>query len=214
MAVPKLMAISDATARRRASREDGASRFEDHLKRWVEAGVDSIQIREKDAQTRQLFGRARRAVEAFGGSLNILINSRADVAVAAGAQGVHLPARGIPPAAIRRRFGDRVTIGVSTHSIEEIRRAAAEGADYATFSPIYVTPSKAAFGPPQGLAALEQATRFGLPIIALGGIRPEVVGEVLAAGASGVAAIRAFHHRSSLDELVAAYGQATGGEES
>lgn len=212
MAIPKLMAISDPRARRQAGRQGEASHFEDHLQRWLEAGVDTIQIREKGAHTRQLWNRAGRAVAAFGASLNILVNSRADVAVAAGAHGVHLPARGAPPAAIRERFGDRLTIGVSTHSFDEIRRAAAEGADYATFSPIYATPSKAGFGPPQGLEALRQATTLGLPIIALGGIRPEVIGEVLNAGAYGIAAIRAFHHPSSLRELMEAYRQAIGAE--
>ena len=207
MAVPKLMAITDAGARLKGAENS----FEAYLRRWVEAGVDSVQIREKDASARQTWHRARDAVNFFGKSLSILINSRTDIAIAAGAHGVHLPAGGVPPAAIRKRFGDRLTIGVSTHSVDEIRRAAEAGADYATFSPIYATPSKAGFGPPQGLSALREAAALGLPIIALGGIRPELVQEVLAAGAAGIAAIRAFHHPQSLDGLVEAYRRATVG---
>lgn len=200
MAIPRLMAITDADTRRQTEGD-----FESWLTRWVEAGVDTVQIREKDDSSRQLFDKTQRAVEAFGERLAILINGRADIAVAAGAQGVHLPAQGLPAAAIRERFGDELTLGASTHSLEEIRQAALAGVDYVTFSPIFPTPSKARYGPSQGLAALRAAAELGLPVIALGGIQPDDLEDVSVAGAVGVAAIRAFHDTQTLAEVVAHY---------
>jgi thiamine-phosphate pyrophosphorylase len=137
-----------------------------------------------------LLALALEARAAFRGSL--LVNSRADLALACGAAGVHLPADGLPAAALRRIFGRRLLLGCSTHHLQEVERAQREGADYVTFGPIYETPSKARFGPPVGLPALRRATAIGLPVYALGGVTLERFGELAEAGAAGVAAIRLF----------------------
>jgi thiamine-phosphate pyrophosphorylase len=121
-----------------------------------------------------------------------LVNDRLDVALASGADGVHLPSAGVPVREARRLLGAGRLLGVSCHSADDVVRAAREGADYATFSPIYDTPSKRAYGPPQGLSALRDASRLGLPLIALGGVDARNVREVVTAGAHGAAAIRAW----------------------
>jgi thiamine-phosphate pyrophosphorylase len=122
----------------------------------------------------------------------LLVNDRLDVALAAGADGVHLPSAGVPPADARRLLGSSALVGVSCHSAEDVARARDAGATYATFGPVYDTPSKRPFGAPVGLEALRDAARLGLPLVALGGVDASRAREVVAAGASGVAAIRAW----------------------
>jgi len=122
----------------------------------------------------------------------LLVNDRLDVALALGADGVHLPAAGVPPAEARRLLGPAALIGVSCHGAAEVERARQGGASFATFSPVWDTPSKRSYGPPQGLEALAAAARLGLPLVALGGVDPENAAQAYGAGASGVAAIRAW----------------------
>jgi thiamine-phosphate pyrophosphorylase len=152
-----------------------------------------VHVREKDLGGSALLALAR----AVGGSCRaagqlFFVNDRVDVALASGADGVHLPSAGIPPAQARRLLGPGRFVGVSCHSVDDVTRAAGDGADYATFSPIYDTPSKRAYGPPVGLAALREAARVGLPLVALGGVGPDNARDVVDAGACGVAAIRAW----------------------
>lgn len=152
-----------------------------------------MHLREKDLGGRDLLALARalvRACEAAGQLL--LVNDRIDVALAAGAHGVHLPSAGVPPGEARRLLGPSRLVGVSCHGEDDVRRAVAGGADYATFGPVFDTPSKRAYGPPVGLAALRGAARFGLPLVALGGVDLSNAAEAVAAGARGVAAIRAW----------------------
>ena len=138
----------------------------------------------------------------------MIVNGRADIALAAGAVGVHLPSNGVSPAALRHRFGEGLLIGCSTHSLEEAQCAQARGADYVTFGPVFATPSKAAYGPPPGLEGLRQACQIGIPVIALGGIGAKDVAAIAAVGAYGVAGIRAFHDAGATHELVAASREA------
>ncbi len=164
--------------------------------------VGAVQLREKDMSGRQLFELAsslRRAAPQAA----LLINGRADVALAAGCAGVHLTSSGLPVKAIRRRFGDRLLIGRSTHRPEEVAAAREAGADYAVFGPVFATPSKAAFGPPLGLGGLEQAAGHGLPVIAIGGIDPGRMARVAAAGAAGVAGISAFFDLETVAAMAA-----------
>jgi thiamine-phosphate pyrophosphorylase len=122
----------------------------------------------------------------------LLINDRVDIALAAGADGVHLGVASIPPAEARRLLGSGRLIGCSTHSEEQLAAAEAGGADFVTFGPVYATPSKAPYGPPVGVEALRRAcAAAGIPVFALGGVGPRNVGEVIAAGADGIAAISA-----------------------
>src|SRR5205085_4034186 len=97
----------------------------------------------------------------------LLVNDRADVALATGADGVHLPAGGLPAAEARKLLGPRALIGASCHSLAEVRAASAGGADFAVFGPVWATPGK---GPPLGLQALAEAARADLPLFALGGV--------------------------------------------
>lgn len=171
------------------------------LARVSAAGVDAVQIREKDLDDRSLWEIVRSTRALLPPTTRLLVNGRADIAIAAGADGVHLPSDGVPPAALRRRFGPGLLLGVSTHGVEEVERARDEGADYATFGPVWETPGK---GPPTGTGALARAAASGLPVYALGGVTIERFGEVAAAGAAGVAAIRLFQRPSELREAVEA----------
>ena len=157
------------------------------------AGLPVVQLREKDlpaGELCQLAGELRALTLAHGARL--LVNDRADVALAIGADGVHLPASGLAPATVRAILGPGRLVGVSTHSVAEAEAAAGAGADFAVFGPVYDTPSKRSFGEPQGLVALAAACRAArLPVIAIGGVTAARVPELSEAGAAGVAVIRA-----------------------
>ncbi len=153
----------------------------------------AVQLREKDLAARDLLELARllRPICAAAGQA-LLVNDRLDVALAAGADGAHLPAAGIPPEEARRLLGPARLVGVSCHGTAEVARALRQGADFATFGPVFETPSKRAFGPPLGLDRLREAAALGLPLVGLGGIDASRAGEVRAAGAAGVGVIRAW----------------------
>ena len=171
-----------------------------------DAGIDLIQIREKRLSARVLFDLAKDAVRIVHGSTTrILINDRADVAAGAGASGVHLTTQSLDPAIIRKSFGDELLIGVSTHSLDEARRAHEEAADFIVFGPIFQTPSKAQFGPPVGLPKLSEVTRelAGFPVLALGGISEDNADQCFKAGASGIAGIGLFSNAPSLESVTA-----------
>lgn len=159
------------------------------------AGLRAVQLREKDLEVRALLALAeplREATRRHGARL--LINDRADVALVVGADGVQRTHTSLPVAALRGITPPGFLIGASAHSTAEAREAAAEGADFVVFGPVYDTPSKRRYGPPQGLAALEAAAAAATrPLLAVGGITPERVREVRAAGAAGVAVIGAVY---------------------
>ena len=161
------------------------------LRRLAEAGIGAVQIREKDLDDRAVLELAREA-RAVLPTATVLVNGRLDIALAAGADGAHLPADGVPVAALRRRFGPGVLLGVSTHRVEEVERALQDGADYVTFGPVWPTPSKERYGPPVGVEELAQAAEVGIPVYALGGVMLSRFEEAAAAGAAGVAGIRLF----------------------
>lgn len=189
------------------------------------AGVDWIQIREKDLAAARLAALTREALRRVGaaapsGGARVIVNDRFDVAIAAGAGGVHLGETSLPPADVvrwlrsqagRAAVGEDFLVGVSCHSVAAARAAEAAGADYLFFGPVFVTPSKANFGAPQGLERLAEAcSAVKVPVLAIGGITIENAGVCIAAGASGIAAIRMFQETNDLLRVVEALRIAMG----
>ena len=179
------------------------------------AGVDWIQIREKDLSgrdcgllTREALQRAAKSRAGNATPTRILVNDRLDVALSEGAGGVHLSENSLPlPEAKRlvraQALSQDFLIGVSCHSLEAARSAASGGADYLFFGPIFSTPSKAAFGAPQGLERFAEVCRaVSIPVLAIGGITLANASACLAAGASGIAAIRLFQDARDMSCLV------------
>ena len=172
------------------------------------AGVDWIQLREKDLSGRALAEFTARALALAGSRSAVLVNDRVDVACSAGASGVHLGEHSLP-AGEAKRFAvqlcarENFLVGISAHSLEGALQAEKAGADYVIFGPVYATPSKAGFGEPQGTQRLREVChRVAIPVLAIGGITLENTGDCLAAGAAGIAAIRLFQDAAKLDELV------------
>jgi len=176
--------------------EDPLSALRNCIRAAGEAGADWVQIREKDLSGRELLSVARNAVALA--RVRVIVNDRADVALAAGAAGVHLGAASAPLREMVRWVREssapvEFLVGISCHSAEEVCRAESGGAGYAFFGPVFHTPSKRAFGEPQGIPRLEAACRAArIPVIAIGGISEANAEDCIRAGASGIAAIRMF----------------------
>jgi thiamine-phosphate pyrophosphorylase len=163
------------------------------------AGVDWVQIREKDLAARELAALTRDAI-ARRAKARIIVNDRLDVALADSAGGVHLGEEGLSVADVARFVkrtafdpNGNLLIGASCHSLDGVKAAVRDGADYVFFGPVFATPSKAKFGKPQGLKKLATVcSAMSVPVIAIGGITLENAGECISAGAAGIAAIRLF----------------------
>jgi thiamine-phosphate pyrophosphorylase len=176
------------------------------------AGVDWIQIREKDLTARDCAALTRAASQVCSTTATkLLINDRLDVALAEHAAGVHLGGSSLPPSEVRRlleAFGQDKScdflVGVSCHSLASVDAAARSGADYVVFGPVFSTPSKAAFGAPQGLLRLAEVCRaVSIPVLAIGGLTLENAAACADAGAAGIAAIRLFQEARDLSATVA-----------
>jgi thiamine-phosphate pyrophosphorylase len=182
----------------------------------VAAGVDWIQIREKDLAARDCATLTRAALDhalqptSNAGGTRILVNDRLDVAISEKAAGVHLGEHSLPVEHARKLVNQhhlsgtpRFLVGVSCHSLDAAQAAAASGADYLFFGPVFATPAKAAFGPPQGLDRLAEVSRtVSIPVLAIGGITLGNAASCLAAGAAGLAAIRLFQDAADLPSLI------------
>ena len=166
-------------------------------------GVDFVQIREKDLPDRRLFELTSRAVAlSHGRKCRILVNERADIALAAGAHGVHLPSKGLRVSDLRTWLPEGFVIGVSVHTEREIEAACAQGADYVLLGHVFPTESKRIYGPSLGLDFLRKASsKASIPVLALGGMRAESIGPVLETGAAGVAGISLFQKKSEFAQL-------------
>jgi len=171
----------------------------------VAAKIDLIQLREKRLNTNILYKLSARAADiTSGSSTKLLINDRADVAAAVGADGVHLTTSSLPPYDVRRTFGPEFLIGVSTHSFEEAGAAGRSGADFIVFGPVFDTLSKRQYGKPLGLGELRKVSSelAPFPVLALGGVTTSNAADCIQAGAAGIAAIRILNNRLQLDTVV------------
>lgn len=164
------------------------------IERNLESGPGWIQIREKDLSARSLFELVRQAMALPNPrQVKILVNSRVDVALAAGTAGAHLPAGSPEPRSWRDTVPPGFLIGVSCHSVPEIRAAAEAGADYAFFGPVFAPLSKPLALAPRGLEELARAAQaVTIPVLALGGITRENAPECIAAGAAGIAGVSLY----------------------
>jgi thiamine-phosphate pyrophosphorylase len=172
----------------------------DLIRSAANVGIEMIQIREKGLEARSLYVLVTEAMRSLPGrETRVLVNDRFDIALAAGADGVHLTSRSIPTEDVRRHVPDRFIIGVSTHSLDEVLGARDSGADFALFGNVFATPGK---GEPAGLEKLTEicTTAAPFPVIAVGGIEGSNAGSVLDAGASGFAAIRYLNEFVSIGE--------------
>jgi thiamine-phosphate pyrophosphorylase len=169
------------------------------------AGIDWIQIREKDLSARELAALTRESLRHVAAlppgqsfAPRVLVNERLDVALVERAGGVHLGESSLPVAEARRMVATRTSvqdflIGASCHSVEAALAAADDGADYVFFGPVFATPSKAAFGVPQGVGRLAEVCRaVPIPVLAIGGITLENASACFGADVAGIAAIRLF----------------------
>lgn len=153
-----------------------------------------MQLRERDLSTRDLLdlGAQLRARTAAAGA-KLLVNDRVDLCWALGADGVQVRHDGLPAGTVRRLLGRNKLLGVSVHAIDDALRAEADGADFVLFGPVYETPSKRAYGPPQGIDRLAEVVRaVRIPVFAIGGVTGARVDEVVRAGARGIGVIRAI----------------------
>lgn len=160
----------------------------------IRGGVSCVQLREKGCSTREFVDEARLLKALLAGTgVPLFINDRLDVALAVGADGVHLGQNDLAIADARRLVGNRMIIGISAESVADAVRAEAEGADYIGASPVFTTPTKTDTAPPLGLAGLRAIRRaVQLPLVAIGGINADNAAAVLRAGADGLAVVSAI----------------------
>jgi thiamine-phosphate pyrophosphorylase len=209
---PLFCYVTDRRALPAEAGGDAEAALLEQIRSAAAAGVGWIQLREKDLDAQSLFrlaGAAIAASRAVNPGAAILINDRLDVAWAVRADGVHLGEASLPVdlvAGSKRLAGQPgFLVGASCHSPAGALRAEREGADYIFFGPVFATPSKASFGPPQGLARLAEVSRaVTIPVLAIGGVTPANASSCLQAGAAGIAAIRLFQQEHDLQPLLAA----------
>jgi thiamine-phosphate pyrophosphorylase len=198
--------VTDRKSVNSPSCDAGSGKILENIRTALDAGVDWIQIREKDLPARELFELVRQGVQMARSRgrktarpARIIVNDRLDVAIASGAHAVHLGQTSVTASDVVRwcRAGNApadFAIGVSCHSLEEARNAGNAKVDYIFFGPIFETPSKKEFGAPQGIQSLAEVCRAlpRLDVIAIGGVDVENAESCIRAGASGIAAIRMF----------------------
>jgi len=213
---PRLYIITD---RRATGGRPLASVVEAALSATTRAAVPpaalAVQLREKDLEGAALVALARelRAVTAAAG-VALYVNDRVDVALAVGADGVHLGARTLAPADVAR-VAPSLAVAVSTHTRLDVHLAArAPGVRFAVFGPVFDTPSKRAYGDPVGLPGLWANAAFGVPLLALGGVTPAQARACLDAGALGVACVRAVMAADDPAQVVCDFFEAFSGRSS
>lgn len=157
---------------------------------FADGGASCVQVRDKGAGARALFEAAKEAMAQVGSRVVVLVNDRPDVALAAGAHGVHVGAEDLPVAQVRRLVGPERIVGATVRTLAEARAALAEGADYVGFGPVFPTSTKALPVEARGLSMLAEVARgAGLPVVAIGGIGAGNAAAVAAAGAAAGAVV-------------------------
>jgi len=221
---PILCYVTDRHRLRITPGENPVEALLEKMQTAAATGLDWIQIREKDLSGKDCAALAREALRRVAQAIppasrapstlapRIVINDRLDVAIAERAGGVHLGENSLPVREAKRLIAaaspgsyvrNNFLAGVSCHSLEAAQ-SAADGADYLFFGPVFATPSKAAFGAPQGLEGLAKVCRaVAVPVFAIGGVTLENAAACLASGAAGIAAIRLFQDAADLIRLVA-----------
>ena len=190
--LPKIYPITDTSI-------SGLS-HRDQVKQLIEGGATLIQLREKRASPREFFQDAREALRiANAAEVKIIINDRVDIAMAVGADGIHLGQTDMPVRAARRLLGDHAIIGFSTHNLDQVEEAVRWPIDYLAFGPIFPTATKENPDPIVGLHQLPQIKSLAgsLPLVAIGGISADRVREVLISGADSVALISAVLNQAN-----------------
>ena len=171
----------------------------------VAAGVEVVQYRCKEGSTRELFAEAGNLKKLCTGTL-FLINDRVDIALAVGADGVHLGQEDLPLPVARKVLGQERIIGMTVHSLEKARQAETEGADYLGLSPIFITQTKMDAGPPAGIQLIEQIkSAVKIPVVAIGGINLANAPDVIRAGADMLCAISAVVSRDDVRAEIEKY---------
>jgi thiamine-phosphate pyrophosphorylase len=206
---PLLCYVTDCHALPIANPADSLAALTQKIEEIAAAGIDWVQIREKDLPASELTSLTRKSLliaakcSAQHSSANrVLVNDRLDVAIAERADGVHLAEKSLPvgeakkliqSALLKQSVAESFLAGVSCHSLETAEAAERDGADYTFFGPVFATPSKETFGPPQGTRRLEMVCRsLSIPVLAIGGITLDNAESCIVAGAAGIAAIRLF----------------------
>ncbi len=206
---PILCYVTDRAALHGGS-QNAFDKVGDKIRTATDAGIDWIQIREKELPARELLtlaGDAVRIAHAVPENPRVILNDRLDIALTVGADGVHLGGESIAFADViqwcRRGNAPReFLIGISCHDLEEALQAERAGASYVFFGPLYDTPSKRSFGSPQGITRLSAVCKaVRIPVIAIGGVSEKNAAETLRAGAAGIAAIRLFQESEDAESL-------------
>jgi thiamine-phosphate pyrophosphorylase len=236
---PILCYVTDRRSLQAPSQTDLLEPLLDKIAAAAAAGIDWIQLREKDLSgrdtaslTREVLQRVSKqtnpaqtatrgslapATHSFVPATRILVNDRLDVAIAAQAAGVHLGENSLPVQEVKRLLlvsprpqspSQDFLVGASCHSLKLALSAANAGADYIFFGPVFATPSKAAFGPPQGLHQLAEVCHsLPIPVLAIGGITLANAPSCFSSGASGIAAVRLFQDSADPAAIVRALRQ-------
>lgn len=220
---PLLCYVTDLRSLSASGSADARATLLDKIGAAAVAGVDWIQIREKQlsakdcsALTLEALHRSASSAPGVASRARIIVNDRLEVAFAAQAGGVHLGENSLPPQEAKQLVralhrDENFLIGVSCHSLEAAKSAERGGADYLFFGPVFETPSKSAYGPPQGLTRLtEVCCSVAIPVLAIGGITLANSAACFSSGASGIAAIRLFQSAGDLPDLVQALRKASG----
>jgi thiamine-phosphate diphosphorylase len=157
---------------------------------FLDGGASVVQLRMKGRSARELFDAACRAVELTRGKAVLLVNDRPDIALASGADGVHVGEEDLPVAHVRRVVGAKMIVGATMRTLEQAREAIEQGADYVGFGPVFATSTKALTAKARGLEMLAEVVRgLAAPVVAIGGITLDRVAEVARAGAAAAAVI-------------------------